>query len=115
MNNLKVYVDDESDEEKLLKKFTKELVDNKLTEVGLVTRENDDENIIKLRANLLAMDYYAEDVERLRELASKYDENYVKMDAEIREDILGAKVYLEPEFVSVCVKKYQEIITNRKK
>ena len=38
-----------------------------------------------------------------------YDDDYTKMDAEIRSDILAAKVYLEPEFTSECVKKYQEI------
>ena len=109
VGNLKVYVDDESDEEKLLKKFTKDLVDSKLAEVGLMTRKGDDENIIKLRANLLALDYYAEDVGRLHELADKYDEDCTKMDAEIREDILSAKVYLEPKFASECVEKYQKI------
>ena len=109
VGNLKVYVDDESDEEKLLKKFTKDLVDSKLAEVGLMTCKGDDENVIKLRANLLALDYYAEDVGRLHELADKYDEDYTKMDAEIREDILSAKVYLEPKFASECVEKYQKI------
>ena len=109
VGNLRMYVDDESKEEKRLKKFVFELIDNKLSEVGIVTGENDDENVIRLRANLLGLDYYAEDKKRLEELAAMYDEDYTKMDTEIRDDILSAKVYLEPEFASECVKKFQEI------
>ncbi len=109
VGNLKVYVDDDSTEEKLLKKFVLGLVDTKLEEIGLKTCDDDDENMIRLRANLMGMDYFAEDKERFSELTSMYDANYRKMDAEIREDILSAKVYLEPKFASECVKKYQEI------
>lgn len=109
VSNLKMYVDDESEQEKLLKKYVLKLVEYKLNEIGIVTREEDDENIIRLRANLLGLDYYAEDVNRLHELAAMYDDDYTKMDAEIRDDILCAKVYLEPEFVAECVQKFQEI------
>jgi ADP-ribose pyrophosphatase len=49
----------------------------------------------------LALDYYAEDEKRIRALADKYDDDYSEMDAEIRDDILSAKVYLEPEMVDV--------------
>ena len=109
VGNLKVFVDDESEEEKNLKKYVLELVDKKLSEVGIETGVNDDENMIRLRANLMALDYYAEDEDRFRELVKMYDDDYTKMDAEIRSDILAAKVYLEPEFTSECVKKYQKI------
>lgn len=109
VGNLKVYVDDESEEEKKLKKYALSLVDEKLSEVGMTTRKDDDENTIKLRANLMALDYYAEDEERLKELAKMYDDDYTKMDAEIRSDILCAKVYLEPEVVDEFLKKYKEI------
>lgn len=109
IGNLKVFVDDESEEEKSLKKYVLDLVDEKLSEIGMKTGANDDENIIRLRANLMALDYYAEDEDRFKELVKLYDDDYTKMDAEIRSDILAAKVYLEPGFVSECVKKYQEI------
>ncbi len=109
VGNLKVFVDDESEEEKNLKKYVFNLVDKKLSEVGIETGANDDENMIRLRANLMALDYYAEDEDRFKELVKLYDDDYTKMDAEIRSDILAAKVYLEPEFASECVKKYQEI------
>ena len=109
IGNIKIYFDDESPEEKMLKKYVFNLVDKKLTEVGITTREKDDEEVIRLRANLLGLDYFAEDKKRLEKLAKMYDDDYKKMDKEIREDILSAKVYLEPEIVDDYLKKYQTI------
>lgn len=109
IGNLKVYFDDESEEEKKLKKYVYELVDEKLKEVGMETRESDDENTVRLRANLMVLDYFAEDKERFKELAVKYTDDYSKMDTEVRDSIISAKVYLEPEFVDECLRKYQEV------
>lgn len=109
IGNLKVYFDDESEEEKRLKKYVYELVDEKLKEVGMETRKGDDENMIRLRANLMALDYFADDKERFKELATKYEDDYSRMDAEVRDSIISAKVYLEPSFVNECLKKYREV------
>ena len=109
VGNLKVYFDDESEEEKVLKKFVLEVVDEKLAEVGIVTREGDDANILKLRANLMGLDYFAEDVKRFEELAELYREDYHEMDNEIRDDILSAKVYLGPAVATEFIEKYKEI------
>lgn len=107
--NLGVYFDEDSEEEKVLKEFVFKVVDKKLSEVGLVTREGDDANMLKLRANLMGLDYFAEDEERLRELAEMYRDDYREMDNEIRDDILDAKVYLEPSVVSEFLEKYKKI------
>ena len=109
IGNLKIYFDDESAEEKLLKKYVLKLVDEKLKEIGLSTRKTDDEDMIRLRANLLGLDYFAEDEARFKELAKLYDEDYSKMDKEIRDDILSAKVYLEPTIVDDYLKKYKTV------
>ena len=109
VGNLKMYVDDESEEEKALKQYVLKLVNEKVSEVGLKTGADDDENTIRLRANLLALDYYAEDEARLKELAEMYNDDYEKMDVEIRDDILSAKVYLEPSVVDDYLKKYRQI------
>ncbi|MBR2725420.1 M1 family metallopeptidase [Candidatus Saccharibacteria bacterium] len=109
VGNLMVYVDDGSPEEKKLKQYTLKLVDAKLAEIGLATKKDDDENVIRLRANLMALDYYAEDKERFKKLATWYDKDYRKMDAEIRDDILSAKIYLEPKMVDEYLEKYQTI------
>ncbi|MBO4813145.1 M1 family metallopeptidase [Candidatus Saccharibacteria bacterium] len=107
--NLKIYFDDESAEEKMLKKYVLKLVDGKLDEVGICTREGDDEDTIRLRANLLALDYFAEDKKRFKKLAEMYDSDYNKMDKEVRSDILSAKAYLEPEVIDDYLKKYKTV------
>ncbi|MBQ3474080.1 M1 family metallopeptidase [Candidatus Saccharibacteria bacterium] len=107
--NLKVYFDSESPEEKMLKKYTLKLVDKKLKEIGIRTREDDDEDMIRLRANLLGLDYFAEDEKRFRELAGMYESDAKKMDPEIREDILCAKIYLEPKMVDEYLENYKNI------
>ena len=109
IGNIKIYFDDESPEEEMLKEYVFRLIDEKLAEVGITTREKDDEEMIRLRANLLGLDYFAEDKKRFEKLAKMYDDDYKKMDKEIREDILSAKVYLEPKIVDDYLKKYQTI------
>ena len=108
--NLRIYFDAESEGEKLLRKYVLDLVDGKLNEVGLVTRKSDGEEEIRLRANLLGLDYFAEDEARLKKLAAMYSENYEEMDKEIRDDILSAKVYLEPEIVETYLEKYKSVV-----
>ena len=109
VGNLKLYVDDESLEEKTLKRYVGRLIEGKINEIGLVTKEGDDDNMLRLRSTLLALDYYAEDEKRIKELADMYNDDYNKMDAEIRSDILSAKIYLEPDAVKMFIEKYQEI------
>ena len=110
IGQLKIFIEPESEDEARLKKFVGELTADKLAEVGLVTRKDDDENMLRLREILLALDYYAEDLENLRKLAEMYDRDYEKLDAEIRADILDAKMYLEPEMLDEYLRAYQETV-----
>lgn len=107
--NLKIYFDDDSKEEKIFKQFVRELVNDKLNEVGIATRKSDNEDIIRLRANLLSLDYYAEDEIRFKELAKMYTKDYTKMDPEIRDAILSAKAYINPEIVDEFIDQYKNI------
>lgn len=106
--NLKVFFEPDSEEEKAFKNFVGELISPKLSEIGLVTRENDDENAIRLRAILLGLDFYAETANNLQSLANMYESDFSKMDAEIREDIIDAKLYLEPGIIDEYIQKYRE-------
>ncbi|MBR3230754.1 M1 family metallopeptidase [Candidatus Saccharibacteria bacterium] len=108
--NLKTYFDDESEGERLLKRYVWGLVDQKLRDVGITTGKNDDEEKIRLRANLLGLDYFAEDEARLKQLAAMYEADYKKMDKEIRSDILSAKVYLEPTIVEEYLAQYKAVM-----
>ena len=109
VSNLKIFFESGSEEEKRFKQFVGKLVAEKLKEVGLTTRKDDDENTIRLRAVLLALDFYAETPENLQALAKMYDKDYNKLDSEIREDIIDAKLYMEPEIIDEYIAEYQKI------
>lgn len=94
----------------MLKKYVLALVDEKLKEIGIKTRKNDSEEVIRLRANLMGLDYFAEDEERFRKLADMYETDATKMDPEIREDILSVKIYLEPTSVEEYLEKYKTTV-----
>ena len=107
VSGLKIFFEYGSDEEKRYKKFVKELVAPGLKYTGLKTRKGDDENILRLRSILLALDFYAENTENLEKLAVMYSSDYAKLDKEIRADILDAKLYLEPEFMDKYIEAYK--------
>ena len=109
VSNLKIFFDFDSKEEKKYKAFILDLVKEKLDEVGLVTRKGDDENMLRLRSILMALDYYADDEENIKKLAEMFDDDYAKLDAEIRNDILDATIWLKPEMVEKFVADYQKI------
>ena len=107
ISNLKIFFEFESEEEKKFKKFVRELVQEKLSEVGLKTREGDDENTLRLRSILLALDFYADDEENIQKLAAMYNTDFSKIDAEIRNDILDAKIYMEPTILDEYMDIYK--------
>ena len=109
VSGLKIFFEYNSPEEKWFKKFVRELVEPQLSRIGLFTREGDDENTLRLRAILLALDFYAENEENLRALADKYDADLEKIDTEVRADILDAKLYLEPEYLDEYLKAYRDV------
>ena len=108
IGQIKIFFEPESDEEAEFKKFVGELVAPKLAEIGLTTRKGDDENVLRLRAILLALDYYAEMTANLEKLAGMYKADYKKLDPEIRDAILNAKIYLEPEILEEYLEAYRQ-------
>ena len=109
IGNLKVFFDYDSEEEKLFKNFVKELVSGKLSELGLETREGDDENTLRLRNCLMGLDFYAEDIDDLKKLADKYTDDYASLDPETRDDILDAKLYLDSSVIDDYIAAYQKL------
>ena len=106
--NLKIFFDMDSEEERRYKKFVGRLIQPKLKELGLVTCQDDDENVIRLRAILLGLDYYAETKDNIEALAKFYDDDYGKIDVEIREAVLDAKLYLKPNMIEQYLQRYRE-------
>ena len=109
VGQLRIFFEPESKEEAEFKKFVGELVKPKLAEIGLVTRGGDDENVLRLRSLLLGLDYYAETAENLRALAEMYDADYTKLDPEIRDAILDAKIYMESEVMGEYLAAYSRV------
>ena len=109
IGQLKIFFDFGSAEEKKFKKFVGELVKPKLGEIGLKTRDKDDENTLRLRSILLGLDFYAETEDDLRALAKMYHKDYTKLDKEVRDDILDAKIYLDAEVLDEYLAAYSEI------
>ena len=107
IGSLKVFFADDSKEDNMLKEYVKKLVAPKLAEVGLTTRPDDDENILRLRAILTGLDFYAEDIPNLEKLSGLYQTNYAEIDPEIRDDVLDAKIYLEPEMIDEYIEAYK--------
>ncbi len=107
VSGLKVFFEPDSEEEKRYKKLVGEVVKPKLKEIGLTTGKNDDENTIRLRAILMGLDFYAETKENITKLSEMYDDNIAKLESEIRESILDAKLYMEPEIIDDYLEKYQ--------
>ena len=94
----------------IAEKLVGELAQPKLKELGLVTRKDDDENTIRLRAILMGMDYYAKTPENMAKLAEMYSTEYDKLDPEIRENIFDAKIYQDPEIIDEYLEAYQKIV-----
>ena len=109
IGQLKIFFDNESEEKARFKKFVGGLVAPKLSEIGLVTREGDDENTIRLRSILVGLDYYAKTKHNLQKLAELYNQDYKKLDNEMRGDILDAKMYLEPEVLDEYRNAYKNV------
>ena len=109
VSGLKCFFEYGSPEQKKFKKFVGELVAPGISKVGLTPRESDDENILRLRSILLALDFYTETKENLKTLASMYDKNLSTFNPEIRSDILDAKLFLEPEYLDEYLENYQKI------
>lgn len=109
VSGLKIFFEYGSDEEKKYKKFVGDLVAPGISKVGLVAKKDDDENTLRLRSILLALDFYAGTKENLEKLAKLYNKDLSSLDAETRTDILDAKLYLEPEFLDEYISLYKEI------
>lgn len=107
VSGLKIFFEPGSQEEKQYKRMVGELVKTKLAEIGLTTKKNDDENTIRLRAILLGLDYYAETRENIEKLAKLYNDDLATLEPEIREAIIDAKLYMDPEMIDEYLRKYQ--------
>jgi len=107
VGDLKIFVDPESEDEKRLKRFVKNLIAPNLARLGLEPKTTDSEPDNRLRITILALNYYSENQDTLTLLAAKYQDNLKNLEAETRSDILDAKIYFEPQILDTYLQKYQ--------
>ncbi|MBQ9018305.1 M1 family metallopeptidase [Candidatus Saccharibacteria bacterium] len=113
VSGLKIFFETGSEAEKCFKKYVKDLVKPGLEKIDITGRNTDDADKVRLRSILLALDFYAStdddaDKTNMRKLAKLYSDDYSKLDAEQRADILDAKLYLEPDMLSKYIDAYQK-------
>ena len=109
VSGLKCFFEYGSPEQEKFKKFVGELVAPGISKVGLFASDDDDENTLRLRSILVALDFYAETKGNLEKLAGRYGSDVCALDAETRSDILDAKLFLEPEYLDEYLENYQKI------
>ncbi|MBR3368610.1 M1 family metallopeptidase [Candidatus Saccharibacteria bacterium] len=110
ISDLKLFFDPETEEEKKFKQFIVELITPNLTRLGVTPKEDEPDNDNRLRLSLLSLARYAEDSPVLEELKSLYDEDFFKINSEIRYAVLSAKFYFEEdETFDFYLENYQTV------
>lgn len=108
VNDLKVFCKNESTEEDLYKAYLRNIIHNRLQEVGVESKNNEDSNTKRLRNILCVLARYADETETIQKLAQMYNEDLSKLDAELRGNILMAKMKIgEREIFAELLQKYQ--------
>lgn len=109
INDLKVFFPDESDAEKLYREFLRNMIHDRMREVGVTSQDNEDSNQTRLRKALTVVARFARDSEIITQLAAQYDDDISKLDAEMRGNILLAKMMQDEDKVFASwLEKYQQ-------
>lgn len=108
--DIKLFFTPETTEEEKLKNFLRELITPNLQKIGIEPKKNDTDNDTRLRASLLGIAHYADDLPVLSELARLYKEDFYEIHPEIRYNVIAAKFYFEEsDLFDKYLEKYQEI------
>lgn len=111
VNELKIFFTDESPEENLYRTFLRNIIYSRIRELGVINRAEDDSNTKRLRKILLVIARFARDEEIIGQLAEQYQDDLTQIDAELRGNILMAKMITdEDEIFPVLLDQYQKEI-----
>ncbi len=97
INDLKVFCPDGFAAEQDYRAFLRHIIYSRVRELGVNLREDDDSNNIRLRTILCAVARFARDEEIIQQLAERYRNNLAEIDAEMRGNILMAKMIVDEE------------------
>ena len=91
MNNLKVFCPPDTEYYPKLQRYIFYIIEKNLVRLGIQPVEGEDTNDTKLRDLVLGFALYAEDSETIEGLAKLYNEDFTKIEPEIRGAVLAAK------------------------
>ncbi len=107
INDLKLFFPPETEVENTYREFLRQLIHTRIHEVGVKSQPNDDSDEKRLRNILTVIARFARDPEIIAELASQYQSDLSKIDAELRGNILMAKMLSsEAEIFPELLQKY---------
>ena len=110
VSDLKVFFPYEDKDRPAYKSYVNNLIQTQLNCLGVQPKEKEPDEDTKLRGIILGLAYYAENQETLQALHALYDQDYSKLNPEIRVDILLATLDQTKEDVfKEYLKAYQEI------
>lgn len=108
INDLKIFCVNESVEEKLYKKYLRNLIHARLQAVGVEPQTQESSDIKRLRNILCVLARYADEMAAVQQLAQMYDADLSKLNAELRGNILTAKLKIaEADVFAELLQKYQ--------
>ena len=90
--NIKLFYSPEDEDYDDLLKYVAQTIEEQKDRLGLVTREGDSDDEIKLRALIIANSYFCKDKEVNKALAKMYKKNLAELDPEMRQAIMRAKM-----------------------
>lgn len=92
INDLKIFFEYDTPEEKLYQKYLRHIIYTRVHEVGVIPNDDDDSNAKRLRNILSVVARFAQDEEIITQLADLYRDNLSEINAEMRGNILMAKL-----------------------
>ncbi len=108
INDLKMFFVDDSAEEDLYRQFLRQIIHQRVREIGVLPEANDNSDRKRLRKILAVVARFSRDQEIINALADLYQDNLSQLDSEMRGNILMAKMLTsESEIYDSLFQKYQ--------
>ena len=111
IGELKIFIDEDSESSKKMKKFVDNLAQNEFEKLGFVKKTGEDEEDTQKRSSILAHMIYAENKKAISGALDIFENspNMEDIDSEIRSLILTAKIRFEesPELVQRMLENYK--------
>ena len=111
IGELKIFIDEDSESSKKMKKFVGNLAQNEFEKLGFIKKTGEDEEDTQKRSSILAHMIYAENEKAISGALDifKNSQNMEDIDSEIRSLILTAKIRFEesPELVQRMLENYK--------